>query len=115
MDKYDDRINHFYESQRGYNFLSSFHFTRDTELQGFEVSLQIALAESTFDHDKKLIITFTGVQDLKLGDFSGMHALYFDITNISTYQLEGSKYKVKEIGENVFSFHCRCFTFELIG
>ncbi|WP_238649668.1 hypothetical protein [Paenibacillus piscarius] len=115
MDKYDDWVEQFYKAQRGYDFLTSFHFTRDTELMGFEVSLQITLTKSTFDHDRKVLITFTGVQDLKLGDFAGIYSIFFDIANISTYQLEGIKYKVEDVEEHVFSFYCRNFTFEFIG
>ena len=82
---------------------------------GFEVSLQIALAKSSFDHDQMILITFNGVQDLKLGDFAGIYAIYFDIANVSTYQLEGIKYKIEDVGEHVFSFYCRNFTFEFVG
>ncbi|ULO09206.1 hypothetical protein H1230_10775 [Paenibacillus sp. 19GGS1-52] len=115
MNKYINHIDSFYQAQRGFVYLTSFHLTRDTELEGLKVSVQIILAKSTFDHDEHIVITFTGVQDLKLGSLTILYPLAFDIIDVSKDQLEGVRYKVDESEGNVFSFYCSQITFEILG
>ncbi|WP_438497559.1 hypothetical protein [Paenibacillus sp. IHBB 3054] len=115
MNKYNNLIDNFYKAQRGFIYLTSFHLTRDTQLNGLKVSMQIILAKSTFEYDEQISISFTGVQDLKLGHLTGVYPLVFDITDVSKDQLEGIRYKVAECGENIFSLYCSQITFEILG
>lgn len=115
MIKYKDLISDFYQVHKSFGYLTSFNLTRGTEIEGLEVSLQITLAKSTFDYEEQMLITFTGVQDLKLGHLTGLFWLAFDISDISKDQLEGIRYKVDELGGDVFSLYCSQITFEVLG
>ncbi|WP_342565755.1 hypothetical protein NST84_11790 [Paenibacillus sp. FSL R7-0345] len=114
MSRYKDLISDFYKIQKGFGYLTSFNLTRGTELEEFQMSLQITLAKSTFDYDEQLLITFTGVKDLEIGHLPGLIGWsYFDITDISKDQLEDIRFKVFEYENNIFSLYCKQITFEI--
>ncbi|WP_339225829.1 hypothetical protein NYE80_11480 [Paenibacillus sp. FSL H7-0357] len=54
------------------------------------------------------------MQDLKIGNLTGLFGLAFDISDASKDQLEGLRYKVDEYENNIFSFYCRQITFEVL-
>lgn len=72
MNKYKALISDFIQVKRNFGYLTSFNLSRGTEIEGFQTSLQITLAQSTFDYDEQLSITFTGVEDLEVGDLTGL-------------------------------------------
>lgn len=117
MNKYKALISDFDQAERNFGYLTSFNLSRGTEIEGFQVTLQITLAQSTFDYDEQLSITFTGVKDLEVGRLPGLICwLYFDITDISKDQLEDIRFKVVvEYDDNIFSLLCSQITFEIIG
>lgn len=116
MNKYKALISDFDQAKRNFGYLTSFNLSRGTEIEGFQTSLQITLVQTTLDYDEQLSITFTGVEDLEVGDLTGLICwLYLDITDISEDQLEDLRYKVVEYEDNVFSLYCRQITYEIIN
>ncbi|AIQ46695.1 hypothetical protein R70723_13065 [Paenibacillus sp. FSL R7-0273] len=115
MNKYKAHISDFDQVKRNFGYLTSFQLTRASELDDFRTTLQITLAQSTFDYEEQLLITFTGVSELETGQLAGLVCwLYFDITDISKDQLENLRFKVVEYENNIFRLYCRQITFEII-
>jgi hypothetical protein len=116
MNKYKALISDFIQVKRNFGYLTSFNLSRGAEIDEFHTTLQITLAQSTIDYDGKLLITFTGVKDLEVGQLTGLICwLYLDIMDISKDQLEDIRYKVVEYENNVFSLYCRQITYEIIN
>ncbi|CAM4480217.1 hypothetical protein [Paenibacillus typhae] len=116
MNKYKALISDFDQAKRNFGYLTSFNLSRGTEIEGFQVTLQITLAQSTFDYGEQLSITFTGVKDLEVGQLTGLICwLYLDITDISKDQLEDIRFKVVEYENDIFSLYCSQIAFEIIG
>ncbi|MNC31648.1 hypothetical protein D3C75_799760 [compost metagenome] len=115
MNKYKGLISDFFKIQKGFGYLTSFNLTRASEIEVFQMTLQITLAKSTFDYDEQLLITFTGVKDLEIGHLPGLIGWsYFDITDISKDQLEDLRFKVVEYENNIFSLYCTEITFKIV-
>lgn len=55
---------------------------------------------------KSVEIEFIGVHELVLENFENLLKVTIDIIDISSFQLEGIKYKVSECENNLFSFMC---------
>ena len=45
----------------------------------------------------------------------GLVKHYINITDVSDHQMEGIRYKVKEEENEVFSFYCRTFEYEILS
>jgi hypothetical protein len=80
---------------------------RPEEWSGFTLTLR--LRSSTAPEAKSLILTFTGVQDLRVGSLEGLVRFLVEIRSIREQQMEGLNYKVVEKEHNAFSFFCSSF------
>jgi hypothetical protein len=116
MKKPDELISDFYCKQKKFGYLQSINLYRNIDEDGCsEYSLNIILCDYPYyEGDKKLLLTFLGVRSFKIGDLDGMFKLLVNITDISENQMEKINYKVKEEENEVFSFYCETFKFEII-
>ncbi|WP_341278970.1 hypothetical protein [Paenibacillus sp. FSL H8-0537] len=110
------KISDFNLRQAAFRYLQSFHLARNFNVgKDEEDILIITLCDYPFyEGDQKLVITFTNIKDLKVGDVWGIVDLEINILDISDHQLEGLKYRVKEEEYELFSFHCKSFDFEIL-
>ncbi|MGO4347035.1 hypothetical protein AB4Z45_16250 [Paenibacillus sp. MCAF9] len=115
MKKSVELISVFYQLHNKFPYLHSYHYSRNFNENGsIEQSFKIILCDYPYyEDDKKLAITFSNVIDLKIGNTGGIVGLFIDIADISNYQWEGMKYKVKEEEEETFTFYCKSFEFEV--
>jgi hypothetical protein len=106
----------YYQKQKEFGYLQSFNLYRNlNEVGCSEYDLNITLSDYPFyEGDHKLLITFSGVRNLRIGDFEGLFKLIINISNISKDQMEGINYKVKEEEYELFSFYCDKFNFEIL-
>jgi hypothetical protein len=60
---------------------------------------------------EKLHITFSDAVNIKIGDVNGTVGVFFSILDITSYQLEGLRYRVTDVENQTASFDCRDFEF----
>lgn len=115
MKKSNGLFSEFYQRQKEFGYLESINLSRNIKEDGCsDYSLNIVLKGYPFyEGDQTLILTFWGVRNLKIGDLDGLLKLLFSITDISESQMEGIKYRVKEDENELFSFYCKTFEFEI--
>lgn len=116
MKKSIELINDFYKIQKDFSYLKSVNISRD--IQGDDCSLytlNITLYNGTYSKSPNvLLITFENIRNLKIGNIEGLWGLLFRVTDISQDQMEGINYKVIEEENEVISFFCEGFYFEVI-
>lgn len=115
MKKSVELISAFYLQHNKFPYLHSYHYSRNFNENGsIEQSFKIILCDYPYyEDDQKLAVTFFDVSELKIGNTGGILGLFIEITDISNYQWEGIKYKVKEEEEETFAFYCKSFEFEV--
>lgn len=114
MKKSKDFITDFNQRQREFGYFQSLQLSRDIgdEDGCSEYSLNITLCGYPFhEGDQKLVLSFLGVRNLKIGVIDGLYKLLININNISEDQMEGINYWVKEDENESFSFYCADFEF----
>ena len=106
----------FNKIKRGFSYLQTIDIHRIIMGDGCsDYCINLILTDYPFyEGDEILVIKFTGIKDIKIGYLEGLISLLITIEDISFNQLEGLNYKVKEIEEEIFSFYCNDFTFEVI-
>ena len=116
MKKSNDLIFEFYQKQKEFGYLQSINLSRNIIEDGCsEYALNIILCDYPFyEGNQKLLLTFLGVRDFKIGNLEGLLKLLISITNMSENQMEGINYRVKEDENELFSFYCKTFEFEII-
>jgi hypothetical protein len=109
-------ISNFYQKQKEFGYLQSINLYRNINEGGCsEYSLNISLCGYPFyEGNQKLLLTFLGVRNFKIGDLEGLFKLILNITNVSEHQMEGINYRVKEDENELFSFYCEIFEFQII-
>jgi hypothetical protein len=103
-------IEDFYHMHKGFGFLQSMHLYRDEE-DIHVCCLDIILGNHQLP-EKKMLIHFSGVVDFKSANLSSLYNLLICIVDVSSDQMEGINYKVKEDEYELFSFCCSTFEFE---
>lgn len=116
MNKSKDFVFNFNQRQRDFGYLQSLHLSRNIGDDGCsEYSINITLCDYPFyEGDQKLVISFLGVRSLKIGELEGLYKLSININDVSEDQIEGINYKVKEEENEVFSFYCAEFEFQIM-
>jgi len=101
-------VSNIYEKTRNYRYIKEFKLFRNIEGEECgEFNLKMCLIEyPCWDSDDKVSVVFSGIRQLKLGDIDNLCSVVMEITSISTYQLEGIRYEVREIENEMFSFQC---------
>ncbi len=95
------------EKEKKYKYIKEINLSRNLDSdEGLLYDLEMVL--STFPCEKKdvFIIFFEKIRDICFNDLNNCLAVGIKIEDISSYQLEGIKYKVSEVGEELFSFYC---------
>ena len=115
MNKSVELISAFYLLHDKFRYLHSYNYARNFNEDGsIEQNLKITLCDYPYYEDNlKLTATFFNVSDLKIGNTGGISKLFVDINDISSSQLEGINYKVKEEEDETFMFYCKIFEFEV--
>jgi hypothetical protein len=98
--------------QLEFGYLKSLVLEREFENDRYECTLKIVLSKIPFDR-KELNLVFYDVRDLKIGHLEGLFKLFIDIRDVSADCLEGINYRVCENEENIFSFYCKSFEFNI--
>ncbi len=108
-------ISDFYQIQKEFGYLQSIKIFRDiTNIGCTDYHLVILLCD--FPHYKDapvLKLKFEGVKDLKIGELDGLIKLLICIKDVSEYQMEGVSFKITENENNLFSFFCERFEYEI--
>lgn len=117
MKNFSDVISEFYKKQKDFGYLQSIELSRDFNENGCtEYSLSIVLCDYPYhEGNQKLLLTFLGVKNLKFGDLDGLVKHFINITDVSDHQMEGIKYKVREDENDLFSFYCKTFQYEILS
>lgn len=99
-----------------YGYIKSLCIEKQTDdYESYKSNLVLLLCEFPFDDNSKhLRIKFKNIKDLKLGDLEGILKIVIGIQDISSYQLEGIKYKVAENENEQFNFLCSSFMYEMV-
>ena len=73
MKKFSDKISEFYKKQKDFTYLQSFNLSRDINENGCsDYSLNIVLCDYPYyEGNQKLLLTFLGVRNFKIGDLDG--------------------------------------------
>ena len=116
MGQSNDLIAEFNRIQNEFGYLMSVEFSREFNELGWFTGYSVDLALCSFPEDRegKMLLSFTGVKDLKFGDLDGLVKNFISITDISAYQMEGVRYSVKEVENDTFSFYCKSFSYEVM-
>lgn len=117
MKKSKDFTIDFNQRQREFSYLESLHLSRNIgdEDGCSEYSLNVTLCGYPFhEGDQKLVLSFLGVRNLKIGELDGLYKLSINVNNISEDKMEGINYKVKEDENELFSFYCAEFEFQIM-
>jgi hypothetical protein len=105
----------FYEMQKEFAYLHSFQLSRKMdEVFCSDYILRIVLCGQPYkETDKEMLLTFSGVKNLKIGDLGGMVRLFIHVLDIADSQMEGITYKVSEEENELFSFYCQKVEYEI--
>lgn len=115
MGKTNDSISEFNRIQNEFGYLISIELTREfNEIGCTDYCMNAVLCNYPDDRKSKILLRFTGVRNLKFGNLDGLVDNFISIYDISTYQLEGIKYSVKEEENGAFSFYCKSFSYEIL-
>ena len=113
MNNINTILSNFYKYQKQICYLQSFKIFRDITDSGCSLyNLNIIFCDFPFyPENKKLILKFKKVRDLKIGCTDGLIRLNLKVTDISNYQMEDINLKVTEIENNIFNFYCKTFEY----
>jgi hypothetical protein len=116
MKELDILMSEYYQIQKRFCFLESIKLSRDIgENNCAEYSVEIVLCNLPFyEGDNKLLLSFYGAKDIKIGRIEGLLDLLITIVDVSESQLEKIRFKVKEDENEQFSFYCDSFEFKMI-
>ena len=115
MDRTNNNLAEFNSIQSEFGYLLSLEITRElNDLGCTEYTVNIILCNYPDHHNSKLLLSFTGVKNLKLGDLDGLVKNFISITDITSHQLEGIQYSVKEEENETFAFYCKTFRYEVL-
>ena len=117
MKKFSDVITGFNKIQKDFVFLQSINLSRDFNENGCsDYSLNIVLCDYPYyEGNQKLRLTFLGVRKFKTGISDGLVRHFVSIIDVSNHQMEGIKYKVIEDENDLFSFYCKTFKYEILN
>jgi hypothetical protein len=112
----NELLNDFYQKQKKFGYLQSLNLSRSISDEGCsEYSLNITLFDYPYNEgDQKLVLTFLGVRDFKIGNLEGLLKLLITIRDISDDQLEKINYAVLEEENELLKFYCEEFDFRVI-
>ena len=115
MDKHSNIITEFDSIQNEFGYLLSLDFSRDFDDFGCtEYNVKVVLCNYPDDKNSKLLLRFTGVKNLKFGDLDGLVKNVIRISDITSHQMEGIRYSVKEEENETFTFYCKSFSYEIL-
>jgi len=101
----EEKKNELYSvNKRGFGFIRGIEIKReikDGAASTFEVS--ISLSDIDGNYLKLIAISCT---DISIGNINNMLFASIDLIDISSHQLEGSKYKVFDAENNLFELTC---------
>jgi len=116
MNKLDNSISEFNRIQNEFGYLMSIEISREfNEIGCTDYSVNAVLCNYPDINIAKILIRFTGVRNLKFGDLDGLVKNFISISDISTHQIEGVKYSIKEEENETFSFYCKSFSYEILS
>lgn len=111
----DNYISEFNRIQNEFGYLESIAFSRELiEIGCTDYCLNAVLCNYPDNRKTKILLRFTGVKNIKFGDLDGLVKNFISISDISTHQIEGVKYSIKEEENETFSFYCKSFSYEIM-
>lgn len=115
MKEVNDQIVEIYEYQKRLGYLQEINLYRKDNSEGVaEFMLDITLSEYPFyEYNQKLVLKFSGVRNFTLCNVDNLYKIMICITDIRTHQMEDINYKIKEEENDIFSFECRSFNYEI--
>ena len=111
MSKYKNAVDAFYSLEPAkFPVLESLELKREFQPSGSgDLDLSLALRSLRGEAQRRLVLVFKGVHDLKFGEVDQLDGLFVEIRSIHDSQLEGLNYKVVESEDDTFSFLCNDF------
>lgn len=95
------------------SYLVSFCIYRNlsTDIESLPNISIVLINRSNLNHEKtnETKLVFEGVVDLKVGKVADLFIPQIEIQNISSYQIEGARFKVSEVEHSMFTFLCNDF------
>ena len=117
MKKSSDAVTEFYEKQKDFAYLQSINLSRRIHENGCsDYTLNIVLCDYPYyEGHEKLLLTFLGVKNIKMGDLDGLVKHLIIISDVSDRQMEDIKYRVVEEENDAFCFYCKTFKCEILS
>lgn len=117
MKKSSDAVSEFYEKQKDFAYLQSINLSRCIHENGCsDYSLNIVLCDYPYyEGYEKLLLTFLGVKNIKIGDLDGLVKHLIIISDVSDRQMEDINYRVVEEENDAFCFYCKTFKCEILS
>ncbi|MCP4344038.1 MAG: hypothetical protein GY795_00750 [Desulfobacterales bacterium] len=114
MNYKDEAIKNYYTLKPAqFGYLESFSLFRKVEHDRCSpYYMELVLLSFRFNVEQ-LCLSFSGVQDIKIGDIGGLMSLQIDIRSVSEQQMENLNFKVVESEYETFSFLCTDFKAEI--
>ena len=115
MRNFDLLISEFNALQKKFGYLQTISLRRDIyENNCSKYLLELILsAYPSSQRNKKFEINFSGVRGFNISNIDGLIAISINIADISTDQMEEINYYVKEDENDLFSFYCSNFNFNV--
>lgn len=111
----NQKILDFYKEQQKFGYIESVTIYKDVEKENMTNHLKISLFHYPYvKGDKRLVVTFQNIIDLKIKELNGLFNTVFSIIDISSYQIENIKFKIVEDENNLLCFSCKDFEFSII-
>jgi hypothetical protein len=105
-------IDKYVEFTKGvFGFLKEFRLTRtvrNDEISRYQLEILLTNLEGELRGD--LYLKFEDVLGLKVEGIEHQSQLYFEITDVRDFYLDGIAYEVSEITEHGLNFSCRSFS-----
>jgi hypothetical protein len=93
-----------------YEYLVSINLERSLigeVLKSFSIQIVLNNIEN-----ESLILRCSNATDIKFKELEGTMSMVLDVEDISDYQLEGVRYRIRELEYNTFAFDCSDFFIE---
>ncbi len=112
MTEDDKPIELYYAIRKGeFGFLERLELKQSVDPAKWNgLQLEIDLRSRTGLSSSTLRLAFKGVQDLRIGEITGIVLYVIEITYIGDFQMQGQRFRITESEYNVISFVCDRFT-----
>jgi hypothetical protein len=99
-----------------YGFLEALELSRSVGPEGCsDFHCRLVLTGGLDSGASRLVLTFVGVRDIKIGRLEGLFKFALDILSIRDHQLEDLNYRIIEREYDALFFSCRDFDANILA